>query len=134
MAEEIVQNTFTYLWENASRLEIQTTVESYLHGMVRNASLNHLKHLKVQEKYESHVKQLNAFELANFAELDELEEAIHNALNSLPEKCREIFEMSRYQEMKYKEISDQLGISIKTVETQMSRALKALRLALKHHL
>lgn len=134
IAEEIVQDAFTYLWENSTRIEIRTTLESYLYGAVRNAALNHLKHMKVQEKYEAHAKHLELAETTDFAELDELEVAISDALSALPERCREIFEMNRQQGLKYKEISEKLDISIKTVETQMSRALKSLREALKHYL
>ncbi len=134
IAEEIVQDAFTYLWENSAGIEIRTTLESYLYGAVRNACLNHLKHLKVQEKYEAHTRHLETTETTNFAELDELEEAIQSALDALPEKCREIFEMNRYQGLKYKEISEKLEVSVKTVETQMSRALKSLRQSLKHYL
>lgn len=134
LAEEIVQDTFTYLWENLPRIEIRTTLESYLYGAVRNAALNHLKHLKVREKYELHAKQAKSAESTDFAELDELEAAIREALTSLPEKCREIFEMNRNQGLTYKEIAEQLEISIKTVETQMSRALKFLREALKQYM
>lgn len=134
VAEEIVQDTFTYLWENSNRIQIRTTLESYLYGAIRNAALNHLKRQKVHEKYELHTKTQEITRSENFIELDELEEAIDKALAALPEKCREIFEMSRYRGMTYVEISNALNISIKTVETQMSRALKSLRQALKHYM
>lgn len=133
-AEEIVQGVFADLWEKAEEIKIRTTVESYLFGAVRHACLNHLKHQQVENKFQEFSKNNPDQVSQDFLELSELEEEIKNALESLPEKCREIFEMSRFEEMKYKEISETLNISQKTVETQISRALKVLRKALNHYL
>ncbi|PIB35130.1 hypothetical protein BFP72_06835 [Reichenbachiella sp. 5M10] len=134
LAEEIVQETFTSLWQKAKDIEIKTSIKSYLYGAVRNACLNNLKHQKVVRAHEETVKHQSDAMEEDFLELDELQDKIDRALDQLPEKCREIFEMSRFEEMKYKEIAEQLQISIKTVETQMSRALKVMRTALGQYL
>jgi len=134
VAEEVVQEMFSSIWTKASQIEIRTTIKSYLYGAVRNACLNHLKHEKIKRKYEEHEMYNSEYDEVNFLELEELQEEIDKALAGLPEKCREIFEMSRYEEKKYKEIADELGLSIKTVETQMGRALKHMRTSLGRYL
>ncbi|MBU2913497.1 MULTISPECIES: RNA polymerase sigma-70 factor [Reichenbachiella] len=133
-AEEIVQETFTTLWHRAHDIEIKTSVKSYLYGAVRNASLNHLKHQKVVQAHQDYVMRDSEADQQDFLELDELQEKINKAIQQMPEKCREIFELSRFEEKKYKEIAEELNLSIKTVETQMSRALKIMREALGQYL
>ncbi|MEP2509543.1 MAG: RNA polymerase sigma-70 factor [Reichenbachiella sp.] len=134
IAEELVQDVFTNVWIKSDQIEIRTAIKSYLYGAVRNASLNFLKHKKIERRYEKQEQnKVDSFE-TNFLELDELQIEINNALNQLPEKCRQIFEMSRFEEKKYKEIADELSLSIKTVENQMGRALKVMRTALSRHL
>jgi RNA polymerase sigma-70 factor (ECF subfamily) len=133
-AEEIVQEMFSSIWIKVESIEIRTSVKSYLFGAVRNACLNYLKHQKIERKYEEHELHKPDFHDIDFLELDELQDKIDEALKSLPDKCREIFEMSRFEEKKYKEIAENLGLSIKTVETQMSRALKVMRNSLGKYL
>lgn len=133
-AEEIVQEVFSNVWQKSSDIEIKTSVNSYLYGAVRNACLNYIKHQSIVRKHEAYEKQRSDFLSIDFLELDELQEEIDKALNKLPEKCREIFEMSRFEEKKYREIADELGISIKTVETQMARALKVMRATLEPYM
>ncbi|WP_420581796.1 RNA polymerase sigma-70 factor [Reichenbachiella sp.] len=134
IAEEIVQDTFTNVWSKSDRIEIRTAVKSYLYGAVRNACLNYLKHKKIERRYEEQEQwKTESFE-TDFLELDELQNEIDAGLAQLPEKCRQIFEMSRFEEKKYKEIAEELGLSIKTVENQMGRALKVMRFALSRHL
>ncbi|MEP2025105.1 MAG: RNA polymerase sigma-70 factor [Reichenbachiella sp.] len=133
-AEEIVQDVFTNVWSKSDQIEIRTAVKSYLYGAVRNACLNFIKHKKIERRYEEQeLLKSDGFE-TDFLELDELQMEIDAALNQLPEKCRQIFEMSRFEEKKYKEIAEELGLSIKTVENQMGRALKVMRTALSRHL
>ena len=127
-AEEIVQEVFFKVWENVESIAIKTSLKSYLYGAVRNGCFNFIKHQKVKlahAEHEKHVRQ-NYFQ-KDLLEIDELREAILNAVDKLPERCREIFELSKYEGKKYKEIADQLNISIKTVENQMGKALKMLR-------
>ncbi len=128
-AEEIVQETFTSIWEKVDEINIQTSIKSYLYGAVRNACLNHIKHQRVvREHADYEIHRSSQFSSGFDAlEVEELQEKINSALGKLPEKCREVFELSRYEELKYKEIADRLDISIKTVENQMGKALKILR-------
>ncbi len=134
LAEEMVQETFSSIWQKAEQIEVRTTVKSYLYGAVRNRCLNHLKHEKVVLQHQAYELHKDAFDQVDFVELEELQSEIEKALAQLPEKCRQIFVMSRYEEKKYHEIADELGISVKTVETQMSRALKVMRTSLHRYL
>ncbi len=135
VAEDIVQDVFSTLWENADKVEIRTNLKSYLLGAVRNAALNYLKHSKIVDRYQQEEKTTPAPALSHdFLEFEELHEQIEQALDQLPPKCREVFEMSRVEEMKYSEIAKNLDISIKTVETQISRALKVMRQVLGHYI
>ncbi|WP_422361828.1 RNA polymerase sigma-70 factor [Reichenbachiella sp.] len=134
VAEEIVQDTFTNVWSKSDQIEIKTAVKSYLYGAVRNACLNYIKHKKIVRRYEEQEQWKSEGFETDFLELDELQREIDDGLAQLPEKCRQIFEMSRFEEKKYKEIAEELGLSIKTVENQMGRALKVMRSALSRHL
>lgn len=127
--EDIVQKVFIRLWEKRANIETGQGIKSYLFTAVRNRSLNYLRDTK---KYRSELLDINCAEVDTGFEADhfaivELEDKIAEALASLPEKCRLVFEMSRYQEMKYREIAEELHISTKTVEAHMSKALKALK-------
>ncbi len=134
-AEEIVQQMFTRLWVNNQTITINTSIQSYLFGAVRNACMNYLKHEKVKNAHGDHVRLTHSSsEQIDFLELDELNTTIKKAFNKIPEKCREVFELSRYEGKKYQEIADTLNISIKTVEKQMSKALKILREELSDYL
>ncbi|TDE14522.1 RNA polymerase sigma-70 factor [Dyadobacter psychrotolerans] len=132
MAEEMVQNVFCRLWEKADQIQINESVSGYLYRSVYHESLNYIKHLKVRDAYQSYaVTQMeNPDNTAHNLELRELEERLETALNELPEKCRTIFQMSRSEELKYQEIADILAIPVKTVENQMGKALRLLRIKL----
>lgn len=133
-AEDIVQEVFSNIWNQADHIEIRTQIKSYLFGAVRNACLNHLKHQKVVATHAKENPGQAMLVQGEFLEMDELQEKINQALGQLPEKRRQIFELSRFEGKKYHEIAEELDISIKTVETQMSRALKVLRKALGSYL
>jgi RNA polymerase sigma-70 factor (ECF subfamily) len=132
-AEEIVQNIFVKLWEKRGLLDVQTSVKAYLYKCVHNDCLNYIKHKKIKARYQDHA----AFTMNDQAEhtsdklvLGELQECLQVAMNELPEQCRTIFQMSRFEELKYREIADELGLSVKTVENQMGKALRILRVKL----
>jgi RNA polymerase sigma-70 factor, ECF subfamily len=132
-AEEMVQQVFFKLWERKETLSFSGTESAYLYRAVHNESLNCIKHRKVKSTHQLHV----AYRMNNDLEhptqhilTGELEKKIHAALQELPEQCRTIFQLSRFEELKYREIAHQLGISVKTVENQMGKALKLLRLKL----
>ena len=136
-AEEIVQATFLSVWEKKDNLSIHTGVKPYLYAMVRNAALNVLKHEKVKQQHatvELAVAERSSESVTRTVMATELEERIAKALNKLPEQCRLVFKLSRFEELKYAEIAEQLNISVKTVENQMGKALKIMREQLKDYL
>ena len=136
-AEEIVQATFLSVWEKRDKLDIHTGVKPYLYAMVRNAALNILKHEKIKQQHvalELAVADRSVESVTRTVMASELETRIHKALEKLPEQCRLVFKLSRFEELKYAEIADQLNISIKTVENQMGKALKIMREQLKDYL
>lgn len=132
LAEEIVQGMFLKFWEKRESLQIQS-IKAYLYRCVYNDSINYLKQEKTKSKYQEftlHSMNTEHEPAAAKVELTELQQHLRAALNQLPEQCRTIFQMSRFDELKYREIADHLGLSIKTVENQMGKALKILRLKL----
>lgn len=135
-SEEVVQQVFVQLWEKRETMEITTSVQSYLFRAVRNTSLNKIKHAKVRQIYAEEVtamaQQSEPATVTTFH--NELQNQIHVAIESLPEQCRLVFKLSRFEELKYAEIAEQLGISIKTVENHMGKALKIMREQLKDYL
>jgi RNA polymerase sigma-70 factor (ECF subfamily) len=136
-AEEIVQSTFLSVWEKRDSLSIHTGVKPYLYAMVRNASLNVLKHEKIKQQHvavELAVAERSTESVTRSVMASELEDRIYKAMNKLPEQCRLVFKLSRFEELKYAEIAEQLNISIKTVENQMGKALKIMREQLKDYL
>ncbi|MCS5490623.1 RNA polymerase sigma-70 factor [Algoriphagus limi] len=136
-AEEVVQNSFVRIWEKRKDISIQTSAKAYLYRVVRNSCLNEIKHQKVKIQHQEWSKMdSDRLELASdtMAIRGELEQKIKEAMQKLPEQCRLIFSLSRFEELKYKEIADQLNISIKTVENQMGKALKIMREELKEYL
>jgi len=133
IAEEVVQNLFLKFWEKRELLSIATSIKAYLYKCVYNDSLNYLKHENVKLKHQNftvYTMDTSSEPASAKAELTELETKLRAALNELPEQCRTIFQLSRFEELKYKEIAEQLGLSIKTVENQMGKALKILRIKL----
>lgn len=137
-AEEIVQNVFIKLWERRDAIDIQLSLKAYLYKSVYNESLNWLKHQKVKQAYETHslyvMKQTSVPEAHEDLASKTLQQKIREALLDLPEQCRTIFQLSRFEELKYREIASQLNLSEKTVENQMGKALRILRLKLGDYL
>ncbi len=136
-AEEVVQASFISIWEKRNELQIQTSLKAYLYRMVRNTCLNVIKHEKVKKQHAQ--MQLVTGEPAHESPAqdvvaNELEQRIQESMKVLPEQCRLIFQLSRFEELKYQEIADQLDISVKTVENQMGKALKIMREQLKDYL
>lgn len=129
IAEEIVQDLFCKMWIRREDLVITTSLKSYLYKATGNHSLNHIRHLEIQRKYVDFVGfEVDEVSGGNHYESDaELSEQVSKAIMQLPEKRREIFQLSRFEGLKYHEIADKLGINVKTVETQMTRALDYLR-------
>ena len=129
-AKDIVHNVFINLWNKRSEINLDTSLKSYLFQGVHNRSLNFIRDNKklVQFDTPQNKAELGKYlESGDHLESSEAENRINQALDDLPDKCREIFLMNRFDGLKYREIAEKLDISIKTVETQMSRALKTLR-------
>lgn len=136
-AEEIVQSTFLNVWEKKENLDIHTGVKPYLYAMVRNACLNVIKHEKIKQQHASMelaVAERSIESVSRTVMGAELETRISLAMDRLPEQCRLVFKLSRFEELKYSEIASQLNISIKTVENQMGKALRIMREQLKDYL
>jgi RNA polymerase sigma-70 factor (ECF subfamily) len=136
-SEEVVQSVFISLWEKRSMLEIQTSFKAYLYRMVRNSCLNVIKHEKVKKQHVAHelaVAEVSYNSVSEKVYANELSLKITEAMKALPEQCRLVFQLSRFEELKYQEIADQLNISIKTVENHMGKALKIMREQLKEYL
>ncbi|MCF8371376.1 MAG: RNA polymerase sigma-70 factor [Bacteroidales bacterium] len=139
MAEDIVQEVFYKLWRNPSNLDSKQNIASYLIRAVQNQGLNILDHQLIEKKYAEVILNANFnsndFSLYEQVFGQELEEKIQRVIvEKLPEACRNVFELSRNESLKYKEIAEKLNISIKTVETQISRALVVLRNELKEYI
>ena len=133
-AEDIVQQVFISLWQKMHASDFHTSARAYLYKSVYHASLDFLKHKKVRQRYEDEVKKNTPVMHTVSSDEKELHEKIESAINELPEQCRNIFKMSRYDGLRYKQIAAALNISEKTVENQMAKALKILREALKDYL
>lgn len=136
LAEDMVQAAFCKLWEKYEDLEVRHSLTAYLYRSVYHECLNHLKHLKVRESHAAHARRRAylAEDTPAPLEASELEDSIRRALEALPEGCRTIFQMSRFESLKYQEIADRLQLSVKTVENQMGKALKILRARLAEYL
>jgi RNA polymerase sigma-70 factor (ECF subfamily) len=135
--EEIVQDVFMKLWSNKDKINIDSSIKSYLYKMVRNSCLNLIKHVKLEEKYRKFNKEI--IEEDSMMENDsvienELSSKIRTAIDKLPEQRKRIFLLSRYEGLKNKEIAEKLNLSIKTVENHIGLALKDMRLELKDYL
>ena len=141
-AENITQDVFTDLWERGDAIDHIENVNAYLFRLVRNRCLDYLKHKVFEQKYAENVQasfeielnlklqSLDRFDVSDISEGNEMERLVRDAINSLPKRCRDIFLLSRMKGLKYREISEKLGISVNTVECQMGIALKKLRVKL----
>ncbi|GAA4449350.1 RNA polymerase sigma-70 factor [Rurimicrobium arvi] len=130
-AEEIVQQVFCRLWERRSSLQIVHSIQSYLYRSVYNDCLNALKHHKVRQAHRQYAMAQGEPESRGSAvSYKELQLRLSDALEKLPEQCRTIFQLSRFEDLKYREIADRMGISVKTVENQMGKALRLMRISL----
>ncbi|MCH7400846.1 RNA polymerase sigma-70 factor [Belliella kenyensis] len=127
MAEDIIQDIFLDIWKNRERIEIDKPIQ-YLSTCVKNSVFKVLQKQKVKQK---HLDTLNTLELlvqaASTLDSNEIEQAIMKHLDQMPDRCKEIFILSRFENLSNKEIAEKLGLSAKTVENQIYRALKSLK-------
>lgn len=136
-AEEMVQSTFITLWENRASLDIHTSLKSYLYRAVHNNCLNRIKHLKVRQEHGDYYRHAYDEQVDSTAQQvmgNELQQQIGLAVEQLPEQCKKVFTMSRFESLTYAEIAAKLNISVKAVDKQMVRALRIMREQLKDYL
>ena len=136
-AENIVQDVFLLLWEKREVLDIQISLVSYLFALVKNKSLDYLRHKVIADEYKQELSaKLTALELLNysFTSNEEIEQILMTAINKLPERCRQVFLKSRIEGKKNREIANELNLTVSTVENQMTIALRKLRVELKDYL
>ncbi|MCG8608600.1 RNA polymerase sigma-70 factor [bacterium] len=131
-AEDVVQEAFIRVWENRLELDENRSVRTYLFTIANNLALNVIRHQRIVLKYQAEADKKPPVVDETYLELEsrELQIALVKALMNLPEAPRQAFMMSRFEELKYKEIADRLGISVKTVENHIGKALKLLRKSL----
>ena len=129
LGEDAVQEVMLNLWRQREVLRIDDSLRAYLYAAVRNRALNGLRNDRVRRDAVPHlVREMPETPAGEAVVLEgEIEAAVRAAIDTLPPRCREIFELSRFKGLRYSEIAESLGISVKTVETQMGRALKSLR-------
>ncbi|MFT6053904.1 MAG: RNA polymerase sigma-70 factor (ECF subfamily) [Roseivirga sp.] len=136
-AEEIAQSTFVNLWEKREMLHEDISFKAYLFRAAHNTALNYIKHQKIVIKYatkhQDSIQEIKASYVSHQPDF-ELQKRIEKSLKSLPPQCQKVFRMSREEGLKYHEIAIELGISKKTVEVHMGKALKILRIGLKDYL
>lgn len=142
VSRNIVQDVFTELWDKRDTLQEDTNLNAWLFTVTKNKSLKIISHRKSQKNYDNYLKsrQLNVnfislsdFDTSNFV-IEELQTHINAALEKLSPSCRKVFEMSRFENQKNREIAGELKLSIKTVEAHISKALRSLKADLKDYL
>ncbi len=124
--EELVLDIFVYIWENRDNLQIQLSFKAYLFQSARNKAFNVLR----QEKKNVSINEIDSDALetnATSLEDEELYRLIQEAVFALPEKCKEVFQLSRNENLSNQEIANKLNISVKTVEAQITKALKRIK-------
>jgi RNA polymerase sigma-70 factor, ECF subfamily len=135
-SEEIVQDFFYNLWKNRKTTNIRLSVKAYFYRSVKNNTLNYLDALNVRRKYADRVLKMSKGQWGyedGGMEFSELNELVENTLDELPERCRIIFRMSRFDGLKHDEIAKELSVSVKTVEANIGKALKLLRIRLDNY-
>jgi RNA polymerase sigma-70 factor (ECF subfamily) len=130
VAEDIVQDVFVYLWNNRKTIEITTSIKAYLYSSVRHGALNWLKRQSVEQAYEPEASEFVVYMQETEYSDEELSalESAKRMLNELPERCRAIFLMNRVEGKKYREIAQELNISINTVKSQLLKAYRKFKI------
>jgi RNA polymerase sigma-70 factor, ECF subfamily len=127
-AEEVVQDVMLEFWRRRETLEVHTSVQAYLFQSTRNRSLNRLRHGRVERREDFDADLLPSRATSDTGAIEqEMEQALRQAIAGLPPRCRQVFELNRIQGLKYAEVAEVLGVSVKAVEAQMGRALRTLR-------
>lgn len=131
-ADDIAQEVFIDIWSKRNTINISSSLSSYVKKMAVNKTLNHIRQSKkqlFQEELDVNISMPDHTD--GLMDLNSLEEYLHRHIDSLPDQCRLIFVLSRFEEMNNKEIAEHLGLSVKTIENQMTKALRTLKTALE---
>jgi len=134
-AEEIVQDLFAAIWQKRQTLQITNNLSSYLCTAIKYAVLDHIRSQKTKDSYVAEMLKVSeraASSVEQGVEFNELDFHLNKSIDALPEKCREAFTLSRYENYSVREIADKLNISPETAKYHIAHALKTLRLNLKH--
>jgi RNA polymerase sigma-70 factor (family 1) len=135
--KDILQDVFIWLWKNRQTLQIQS-LQAYLKTAVKFKVANYIHSGKIRDSFYNQLAQSTSFASSpsseELSEIKELNALIQNVIALLPDKCRQIYQMKRVEQLSNQEIADRLGISIKTVENQMTIALRRIRSSIDQHL
>jgi len=144
VAKNIVQDVFLKLWETRKNISEGSSIGGLLLTMTKNSCLDYLRHKHIESKYQQQIQdnqkeiELNYFALKNLEidllNLSEISDIIEHTINLLPPQCQHVFRMSRFQDLSNAEIAQQLDISVKAVEANITRALKIFRTELKDYI
>lgn len=131
LSEDVVQDIFVYFWESRNKIKIQSSVKAYLFSASKFKSLNLIRdqriHNQVINKLVQNEVVSDSIEVEYFDNAAQMKQILSDAINGLPERCGQIFKLSKNENLSNKEIAELLGVSIKTVENQMTIALRKLR-------
>ena len=135
-AEEIVEDSLLWIWENRETLVIESSLNSYLFKMVYRRALNKLAHIDATQRVDTrfYEEMQEMLQDTDYYQIEELAKRIEDAVAALPESYRVAFVMHRFRDMSYKEIAETLGVSPKTIDYRIQQALKQLRVDLKDYL
>ena len=129
-AEELALDIFTYLWENREQVDIRLSFKAYLFQAARNRCFNALRDRKQTTTLDENLHETLQYKEYPTLEIEELNKLIQEAICTLPDRCREVFLKSRQEQMANQEIADDMNISVKTVEAQITKALKIIKKSL----
>ena len=135
-AEEIVEDSLLWIWENRETLVIESSLNSYLFKMVYRRALNKLAHIDATQRADTrfYEEMQEMLQDTDYYQIEELAKRIEDAVAALPESYRVAFVMHRFRDMSYKEIAETLGVSPKTIDYRIQQALEQLRVDLKDYL
>ncbi len=134
VVEDIVQDLFAEIWVNRKQLNIKSSFSAYLYRSVYNSCLDHLKHLKVKDRHQRDISFQIPSSFNDSLIFTELLEKMESCIEQLPDQCKKIFRLSRFENLKYREIAELLQVSENSVDTQVRRALNKLKNDLKDYL
>lgn len=130
-AKDITQDVFIKLWNGRKTIEITGNVNAYLFRACRNSALNFLRQEANQQKLLQKMKEIERVENNDWLEEQEFLAFVEDCIDALPERSKQVFKLSRFEGMKQKEISEKLGISVKTIKNQIWKSLQYLRTCLQ---